>query len=173
MQLTALLSSAILALLLIYLMITRTTPLLKSTGILPRLTAFMGTFVGNSILLLPVAPLSLTQQALSNFLIFGGTVLALIVLIRLGKAFAIMPEARNLVTTGPYAVVRHPLYTVEAIIFLGSTLQFQQPWALLIWLLILVLQYCRSVFEEQVLESKYPQYAAYRARTWRFIPGVF
>ena len=33
--------------------------------------------------------------------------------------------------------------------------------------------YARTVYEERVLERAHPQYAAYRAKTARFIPGVF
>jgi protein-S-isoprenylcysteine O-methyltransferase Ste14 len=173
LQLTALSGSAIFLLVLIYFLIARVTPLLRSQGFLPRIIAVTGTFLGSAVLFLPVAQLSLGLQAISNILIFGGSVLAIVVVMHLGKAFAIMPEARNLVTTGPYAIVRHPLYVVEALILLGTTLQFQQPWAMSIWLSVLLLQYCRSIYEERVLQSEFPQYAAYRLRTWRFIPGVF
>ena len=173
LQLTALLGSAIFLLVLIYFLIARVTPLQRSQGLLPRLIAVLGTFFGSAVLFLPVASLSLGLQAISNILIFGGSLLGVLVLIHLGRAFAIMPEARNLVTTGPYAIVRHPLYVVEGLVLLGTILQFQQPWALLIWLIVLVLQYCRSIYEERVLESEYPHYAAYRRGTRRFIPGVF
>ena len=35
-----------------------------------------------------------------------------------------MPEARRLVTGGPYALARHPLYTVEMVTICGTALQF-------------------------------------------------
>jgi len=95
------------------------------------------------------------------------------VLWRLGTAFAIMPEARALVTSGPYALARHPLYVTEALVLLGTVMQFEQPWAVLLGMTTLALIYLRTVFEERVLLAKYPEYAAYRARTARFIPGLF
>jgi protein-S-isoprenylcysteine O-methyltransferase Ste14 len=158
---------------LIYFLMIRVTPLMRAKGFLPRLIAALGTFVGNTALFLPVVPLSLAVQLVSNALIFGGTLMAIGVLLQLGTAFAIMPEARRLETKGPYALVRHPLYVVEAIILLGTILQFQQPWAIFIWLIVLVLQYSRSVFEEQVLLKEYPQYREYQKQTRRFIPGLF
>ena len=88
------------------------------------------------------------------------------------------PRAANpvlievLVTGGPYAHARHPLYAVEMITIAGTTLQFVQPWAALIAVGVLALLVVRSVFEERVLAEAYPEYAAYKAKTARFIPGV-
>jgi protein-S-isoprenylcysteine O-methyltransferase Ste14 len=83
-----------------------------------------------------------------------------------------MPEARKLVTGGPYAHARHPLYTVEMITIAGTALQFAAPWSWVIAAMVVTLLWIRSHFEEQVLQEAYPEYAAYRARTKRFIPGI-
>jgi protein-S-isoprenylcysteine O-methyltransferase Ste14 len=91
----------------------------------------------------------------------------------LGRSFALMPEARQLVTNGPYAFIRHPLYAAEMIGIAGLMLQFQQPWAVILGGLVFALQYCRTVFEERVLQEVYPNYGVYRTRTWRFVPYVF
>ena len=80
-------------------------------------------------------------------------------LAKLGKSFSIMPEARNLVTGGPYAWARHPLYAMEIITLIGTAIQFQQPWAGLLALGVIVLQVARTVFEERVLSDAYPEYA--------------
>ena len=90
----------------------------------------------------------------------------------LGKSFSILPEARRLVTGGPYAFARHPLYSVEIITVLGTALQFQAPWAWLIALGVVALLWIRTQYEEQVLAESFPEYPAYRARTKRFIPGI-
>jgi protein-S-isoprenylcysteine O-methyltransferase Ste14 len=95
-----------------------------------------------------------------------------LVLWRLGKSFSIMPEARKLVTGGPYAWARHPLYTVEMITVTGTALQFAAPWSWVLALLVVILLWIRSHFEEQVLAGTYPEYVAYRAKTARFIPGL-
>ena len=84
----------------------------------------------------------------------------------------IMPEARKLVTAGPYAYVRHPLYAVEIITIIGTAVQFTAPWSWVIALAVVALLWIRSHYEEQVLQAAYPEYGAYRARTARFIPGV-
>jgi protein-S-isoprenylcysteine O-methyltransferase Ste14 len=60
----------------------------------------------------------------------------------------------------------------EVVGLAGNAILFQQPWALLLLAVVIALQVARSHFEEQVLGEAFPEYAAYRARTWRFIPGV-
>lgn len=171
-QFFALFAAAVFNLVLVYLLVVRDKPVLRSRGLLPRLTGFVGTFLGVGILHLPVAPLNLSWQILAALLVLAGSGGAAIVLARLGKAFSIMPEARVLVTSGPYAHARHPLYALELVTIVGTAIQFQQPWAGLLAIVVMALQVVRSMFEERVLSEAYPEYAAYRARTKRFIPGV-
>jgi protein-S-isoprenylcysteine O-methyltransferase Ste14 len=173
LQLVALLGSFALSFVLIALLVERKMPELKSKGLLPRLVAVCGTFLGNGILQLRAVELSLAPQILADVLIIAGTAGAIFSASRLGGSFSLMPEARKLVTHGPYAFVRHPLYAFELIGMAGLALQFQQPWATLLAASVLVFQYWRTVFEESVLSQAYPDYAAYRARTWRFVPYVF
>jgi protein-S-isoprenylcysteine O-methyltransferase Ste14 len=159
-------------LLLIYLLVVRDRPVAKSKGVLPRAFGFIGTFFGVSILQLPVAHLSLGAQIVAALLVGLGSLGSFVVLWRLGKSFSIMPEARRLVTGGPYALARHPLYTVEMVTICGTALQFQAPWSWVLAAAVLALLWIRSHYEEQVLEEAYPEYGAYRARTKRFIPGI-
>ncbi|HEU0163346.1 MAG TPA: isoprenylcysteine carboxylmethyltransferase family protein [Rhizomicrobium sp.] len=171
-QLFSLAGSALFNLLLVWLLLVRDKPVLKARGAVPRIAAFAGTFLGVAILQLPVAPLSAPVQVAAALLVGTGSVLAAIVLSRLGKSFSIMPEARRLVTDGPYALVRHPLYAVELLIIAGMALQFSQPLAGILGVAVVVLLVIRALFEERVLAEAYPEYEAYRARVKRFIPGV-
>jgi protein-S-isoprenylcysteine O-methyltransferase Ste14 len=155
-------------LLLIYLVVVRAEPLRRSSGLLPRFFGFAGTFLGVGLLHLKPATLSLPWQAVAAALIFAGALGSVIVLARLGKSFSIMPEARVLVTDGPYAYARHPLYAVECITLLGTAIQFEQPWAALLALGVVFLQVMRTVFEERVLSAAYPAYENYRRRVKRF-----
>ena len=140
---------------------------------LPRVTAIVGSFVGSGIFFLPAAHLTFAMQAVSNVLIVVGCGGAFVVLLRLGRAFSMLPEARKLDTGGPYAIVRHPLYVCETVAYLGLVLQFRQPWALIIMLVGSTVMGARAVFEEKVLEAQFPRYASYRAQTSRFVPGVY
>ena len=84
-----------------------------------------------------------------------------------------MAEARELVTGGPYARVRHPLYVGEGVAIIGATLQFISPLALALLALQICCQLYRMRCEEAVLEGAFPAYAEYRSRTARLLPGVY
>ncbi len=172
LQLLAVAGSMIFSILLIYLLAMRQPPTRKAKGILPRIAAILGTFLTVGIIQLKAQTLPLGLQALADLFLFGSATLAVIVLVKLGDAFSIMPEARRLVTTGPYAMVRHPLYVVEEIGVIGLAIQFAQPWASLLAFASIGLQVLRSEYEERVLMEEFPDYAAYRAKTWRFVPYV-
>jgi protein-S-isoprenylcysteine O-methyltransferase Ste14 len=155
-------------LLTIWLLLVRDRPVRRIGGALPRICAVAGTFLGVGILHLPVAELSLPVQALAFLLTGFGSAASFAVLWRLGKSFSIVPEARRLVTAGPYALARHPLYAMEIVTVLGLSIQYRQPWAALLGLAVMALQVTRSVFEERVLSEAFPEYADYRGRVKRF-----
>ncbi|HEY4076238.1 MAG TPA: methyltransferase [Rhizomicrobium sp.] len=171
-QLFSLSAAAAFDLLLVYLLVVRDRPVRKSKGVAPRMFGVLGTFMGVGILQLPVAQLTLPMQIVSAVLVGVGSLASFLVLWRLGKSFSILPEARTLVTGGPYAWARHPLYTVEMITIVGTAMQFVQPWAGLVAVIVVVLLVIRSHYEEGVLAEAYPEYVAYRAKTARFIPRV-
>ena len=84
-----------------------------------------------------------------------------------------MAEARHLVTEGPYAVIRHPLYLAEEIAVLGVFLQFMSFWAGILFVAHLGFQIQRMRNEEQILRQAFPEYEAYMKRTARVIPGIY
>jgi protein-S-isoprenylcysteine O-methyltransferase Ste14 len=88
----------------------------------------------------------------------------------LGRCFGILPEARGLVTRGPYRLVRHPVYLGELGAFAGLVIAAPTAWNLAMALLILVAQLVRMRLEERALEREFPEYGAYAARTPRLVP---
>jgi protein-S-isoprenylcysteine O-methyltransferase Ste14 len=128
LQLIALAASFVLTFMLIYALIARKTPTSKTKGILPRAVALCGTFLGNAFLFLTAVQLPLAMQILADLFIIAGVLGSMFAISQLGGAFSLMPEARKLVTSGPYARVRHPLYLAEMTGVVGLMLQFQQPW---------------------------------------------
>jgi protein-S-isoprenylcysteine O-methyltransferase Ste14 len=88
----------------------------------------------------------------------------------LGRCFGILPEARGLVTRGPYRLVRHPVYLGELGAFAGLVIAAPTKWNVATALVILGAQLVRMRLEERALEREFPQYAAYAARIPRLLP---
>jgi protein-S-isoprenylcysteine O-methyltransferase Ste14 len=142
-------------------------------GLYPRLVALLGSFL--FLLLVPFLSrheLSPNLDFLSILLMLSGSILATVVLLYLGRSFSILPEARRLVVTGPYRLVRHPLYATEMICMLGLAIQFTLWPAVIVFLIQLVIQLERMRIEEQLLNRTFPEYEIYASKTTRLIPGL-
>jgi len=161
------------AALLIVLVLIRTLPVKKSAGIVPRAVALLGTGGGLAILMLPPAALPLWLDVLSVGIVLFGLCAMLFSLVWLRHSFSVFPEARRLVTSGPYALVRHPVYAFEELTLFGVMLQFMQPWACLLFVVQLCFQFARIPFEERVLADAFPEYGEYASRTARLVPGIY
>src|SRR5918911_3687163 len=83
----------------------------------------------------------------------------------LGRCFGVLPEARGLVTRGPYQIVRHPVYVGEFGTFAGFLLAAPTAWNLAVVVVFCVGQAVRMRLEEQALTLEFPEYADYAART--------
>lgn len=80
----------------------------------------------------------------------------------------------QLVRSGPYKFLRHPIYTAMLGMFLGTAIASSQYHALL-GVAILVLAYLRkSHLEDQILAQAFcNEYQDYRRHTWALVPFVF
>jgi protein-S-isoprenylcysteine O-methyltransferase Ste14 len=102
----------------------------------------------------------------------GGALLCLWPLWYLRRNFSVEPEARDLVTEGPYRWARHPVYAVYLLVNSGILLShLTAPLALLMtgWLALLLI---RVRYEEDVLSRAFPQYREYRRRVGAFGPRL-
>ena len=94
-------------------------------------------------------------------------------LLYLRRNLSIIPEARRLVTGGPYRFVRHPLYAAEILAAVALVLARPGLWATLTLAPFIVVQMLRARFEEGLLTRAFPEYTNYAAHTARLIPFVW
>jgi protein-S-isoprenylcysteine O-methyltransferase Ste14 len=156
-----------------WLMLNRPAPTARTDGVLPSLVAFAGGYLPWAIPLLAPGGTSASQSLLSALLIVTGTTLMVVAISHLGRSFSIVPQARSLVRTGPYAIVRNPLYLAEEIAILGALLQYYSPVTLLLLLAHLVLQVRRIFYEEKLLKYTFADYEDYAKTTFRLVPYVW
>ena len=160
-------------LLLAALVVLRTTPARRAVGFEPRSSAFAGTFIVYTFGLFPRREVSLLAEIGAMLLTLIGSATSVFVLNQLGRSFSVMAEARQLVTSGVYRFVRHPLYLAEELAVIGIFMQFFSPWTVLLLAAQIGFQLRRMHNEEAVLAGTFSEYPAYRAKTARLIPGVY
>jgi protein-S-isoprenylcysteine O-methyltransferase Ste14 len=151
----------------------RGRPAGKARGIEPRISALVGTFLITAVGLFPRRELSPAAGIVSTLLILTGNALAVYVLMQLGRSFSVMAEARSLVTSGIYRLVRHPLYLAEELAVVGMTMQFLSVWTGMLVAVQIAFQLRRMGNEEAILGATFPEYRAYKTRTARLIPGLY
>lgn len=79
----------------------------------------------------------------------------------------------RLCTTGPYRVVRHPIYLAVDLLGLGSAIWVPTPLVLLGTLLLVIGGDLRARTEEKVLLQAFAGYRDYMRRTRRILPGIY
>ncbi len=93
----------------------------------------------------------------------------------LGRALTPFPKPRptGLVTSGPFALVRHPIYLGFLGVFVGYGL-LTGVLALALTVVLAVLWVGKTRIEERLLADVYPDYAVYCDRVrWRIVPYVY
>jgi protein-S-isoprenylcysteine O-methyltransferase Ste14 len=135
------------------------------------LLAFGGTFGG--VLLRPVG--AHPQWGVDIGLGFQllGISICFVAFLTLGRSFGFAAADRGLVTRGPYAVLRHPIYASYLLLLSGYLLQSISVWNALVVLFVISCNVGRAVVEDRLLATS-EQYEAYRSQVrWSLLPGVW
>ena len=91
-----------------------------------------------------------------------------------GAATIRVEENQKVISTGPYAIVRHPMYAAALILMLGIPLALGSWWGLLAFVPGIPALVWRILDEERLLKRDLPGYAEYMQRAhFRLIPGLF
>ena len=113
---------------------------------------------------------------IASILSLSGLIFIIKGLIDLGKNLTPLPYPREdgeLVKTGIYGIVRHPLYSGLIFAAIAWTI-FQISLSHLIATAILLIFFdIKSRREETWLSEKYPDYSDYRQRVKKLIPGIY
>ncbi|MCG6963950.1 MAG: isoprenylcysteine carboxylmethyltransferase family protein [Acidobacteria bacterium] len=124
---------------------------------------------------LPVPLPTIRVAALA--LLVGGLVVRWTAILTLGRLFTVdvaIHSDHDVVEHGLYRYMRHPSYTGLLIAFVGLGLFFADWLSIVVLLVPIILGVLNRVVKEEraLLESLGPAYAAYCARTRRFVPGL-
>jgi protein-S-isoprenylcysteine O-methyltransferase Ste14 len=88
----------------------------------------------------------------------------------LGRCFGVLPEARGLVTQGPYGVVRHPVYLGEIGACVGLAIAASTTRNAVLLAAFVAAQAIRMRLEERALREAFPEYEAYARKVPRVVP---
>ncbi len=154
------------------LIMTRSPAKAEAEGLLPKIAAFVGTYLPWTIVLFGKTGEALPNLA-STTCVLIGIMMTLVTIRHLGRSFSLVPQARSVVQTGPYRWIRHPLYLSEEIAVVGVVLQFLTPVTVVLLMLHIAVQVCRILYEEDLLRRTCPEYARYKSSHWKLIPYVW
>lgn len=121
----------------------------------------------------PVVPPSLFEALLVGLGLLIG--LWALLTMRLSR-LSVLPEVRadaQLISAGPYQLIRHPMYSSLLLVALGLTLAAPLPWRWLPMVILLVNMVLKLRYEERLLAQHFSAYAAYQRQTWRLLPWVY
>jgi len=107
----------------------------------------------------------------------GGLLFAVWARVHLGRNWSrsvTIKQGHELITTGPYAVVRHPIYTGILAGFLGLAIALSEVRGFVVFLLYFVVFWAKLSLEEQWMRSQFGEkYSTYVRRSAALVPYLF
>lgn len=103
----------------------------------------------------------------------AGVLFSQVARIYLGRSFGILPANRGIVTSGPFRLVRHPVYLGWLVLVLGRVACFPTWRNLALFLAVIPFVMWRIALEEGLLGEGF-EYRDYCGKVaWRLVPGVY
>ena len=136
--------------------------------------AFSGTFAAISASFLPGGTRRDGLILFGDLLATAGLAYSVWGLAYLRRSFSIIPEARRLVTGGPYGLSRHPVYLGEIATALGINIATGGWLSAVAIAYFVICELLRIGWEERILAQAFPgEYPEYARRVPRYIPNPF
>ena len=115
----------------------------------------------------------LLPDAATAGLLGVGLIVVVVGKMTLGRSFGLVPANRGVVIRGPYAFVRHPIYSGYLITHIAFLLAHPHFWNIVLIVISDVALIIRALAEERVLDHD-ARYKEYCQRVgWHFVPGVY
>jgi len=138
-------------------------------------------FVG--LLLVPAIDHRFGWSRMSSLVVIGGDVLVAVGFAGILRVFRensfsaatveVAPD-QIVVSTGPYAIVRHPMYAAATVLMAGIPVALGSWWGLAVMAGIVPLLVWRLLHEERILAEQLPGYRDYLTKVrWRLVPNVW
>lgn len=142
---------------------------------------YVGTqFILFAVYVIPVQAITFASATFVNvvgiILVLVGVLMGLLSVIQLNKNLSPFPTPINggeLIETGLYKYIRHPIYTSILSTLLGYGLYSGSAYKILITVTLLVLFFYKSKYEERKLSLVFNDYPEYMKKTGRFLPKAF
>ena len=96
-----------------------------------------------------------------------------VVKIRNVNVAPIVKQNSELITSGPYRIIRHPMYIAQLIAVLPLVIDYFSWYRLAAIVILLVILLIKIEFEEKQLIAHFPEYTEYKKRTKKLIPFVY
>jgi protein-S-isoprenylcysteine O-methyltransferase Ste14 len=153
----------------IFLLITRKNPTIRSTDALAWTIAICGTII--PLLLIPSG--KTLFPFIGNILMTTGGLLSVIAYLSLNTSFGISPAIRKIKTSGLFKFVRHPIYLSYIIMYIGYINLSFSIYNTIILVTLVIFIILRIHYEEKLLlsDSEYQSYA--KKVRHRLIPYIF
>ncbi len=82
-------------------------------------------------------------------------------------------QGSELITSGPYRIIRHPMYIAQLIAVLPLVIDYFSWYRLAAIVILLIVLLVKIGYEEKQLIAHFPEYAEYMKRTSRMIPAIY
>jgi protein-S-isoprenylcysteine O-methyltransferase Ste14 len=111
-----------------------------------------------------------------NLILLAGIALGVWAVATMRYNVSILPDVRRnqqLYTGGPYAYIRHPMYSALLLAGLALVLHDLSSIPVVLWLLLLIILLTKLHYEERLLKSHFANYKQYAKRTKKLVPFLY